>query len=447
MVIFIVVHVHLSMVLTAEHISFCQCRNKQVDAAEYDDVLTTKDNVVVEELVNDQDKQDKIVKKGKRIKTKGLETKFKEKSSSDVLSADIGEAEIEDLPTALDAMKSNQINGQTVKPNIEEPIELVNKSEQKTETSKSIKKKVAKKEAINENQILEQEDKLEKQGEEIKKETLDSKELDVSDVDASPKEKITKKKIIKKTPKQAHIADEKIPEDGTKEIIPDAIENNIQPDNKQSEDTTLDSKKVTVSEKMVSMSKKGISDTEKENSFEEPMEMEESVSSSSSEFSSSSYSSNDESVTDKMAKVDIKDKKVKSLKKKRARRDTEKLIDDQVDESSEIDQKDKPASPEELSPNEQDVLLVLETMEEKVDSVEAKKAKSTLSVEEKMLAQKGKKKGEHKEAVFEKPKLKKAERVQRDLPKQELEEVDLKKHKFEKLALHEMVTEYLIKYY
>jgi hypothetical protein len=126
-------------------------------------------------------------------------------SSSDVLSADIGEAEIEDLPTALDAMKSNQINGQTVKPNIEKPLELVNKSEQKTETSKSTKQKVAKKGASKESQILEQEDKLVKEDEEMKKETLGSKELDINDEDAFPKEKVTKKKLIKKTPKQAHV--------------------------------------------------------------------------------------------------------------------------------------------------------------------------------------------------------------------------------------------------
>ena len=398
-------------------------------------------------MPTDEKRDEKLVKKGKRIKTKGLETKFKPNLDSDVLNEDIGDTEIDELPPAPDVMKSNQIDGITAKPNIEEPLESVHKSEQKTETPKSIKKKVEKKVDSKENQILEQEDKLEKQEEEKKKETLDSKELDVSDVDASPKEKIIKKKIVKKTPKQAHVADEKIPEDGTNEIMPDAIENNIKPDYKPYEETTLDNKKVTVSKKTVSMPKKGIADTEKENSLEEPMEIEESTSSSSSEFSSSSYSSNDESVTDKMAKVDIKDKKVRSLKKKRARRDTEKVSDDQVDESSEIDHKVKPNSPEELSSNEQDVPLVVETMEDKKDSIEGKRAKSKLSVEEKMLAQKTKKKGELKEAVFEKPKLKKAERVQRDLPKQTLEEVDLKKHRLEKLALHEMVTEYLLKYY
>ena len=49
------------------------------------------------------------------------------------------------------------------------------------------------------------------------------------------------------------------------------------------------------------------------------------------------------------------------------------------------------------------------------------------------IAQKTKKKGEIKEAVFEKPKLKKAERIQRDIPKQELEEEELSLSKRQKV--------------
>ena len=46
---------------------------------------------------------------------------------------------------------------------------------------------------------------------------------------------------------------------------------------------------------------------------------------------------------------------------------------------------------------------------------------------------------EVKEPVFEKPKLKKSQRVQREIQKEELEIVELKKHELEKLALQEMV--------
>ena len=55
------------------------------------------------------------------------------------------------------------------------------------------------------------------------------------------------------------------------------------------------------------------------------------------------------------------------------------------------------------------------------------------------MAQKAKKSTEVKEPVFEKPKLKKSQRVQREIQKEELEIVELKKHELEKLALQEMV--------
>ena len=116
--------------------------------------------------------------------------------------------------------------------------------------------------------------------------------------------------------------DDQIPGDRTEEIMPDVIENNIQPNYNVHEDTTLDKTNVTQSQKEISKPKKSLADTkENEKISEGPMEVIESSTTISSEFSSSSYSSDDESVTDRMAKVEIKDKKVKSLKKKGARRD------------------------------------------------------------------------------------------------------------------------------
>ena len=398
--------------------------------------------MVVEELVTDQGNNERIVEKGKRIKTKGLQKKFKQKSSSDVLNANIQETESQELQTSPGVITSNQNDGLIVETTIEKPLDSVHKSKQKTDTSKSIKRKTTVKGDGNENPTEEQEDQPQKQDEEINKETMETKLVEFSNVDASPEDKMPKKKIMKKPPKQAHVADKKIVDDPTEDIIPNTIENNIHPDYKSYDDTKFDKKNATLDQNNVSISQKEISDTEKDNTLEVPKEIEESAFSSSSEFSRSSYSSNDESVTDKMSKNYIIDKKVRNLKKKRARRDTEKVSDDQVDESSEVEPMVKPTSA-----NKEVVALLAETTDDKIESIEQKKAKSKLSVEEKIRSQKTKKNDGVKDAVFEKPKLKKAERIQRDLPKQKLEEVDLKKHKLEQLALHEMVIEYLLKYY
>ena len=174
---------------------------------------------------------------------------------------------------------------------------------------------------------------------------------------------------------------------------------------------------------------------------DKPIETKEPTNTVTSSGSSiSGCSSDTESFTDIHAKVHIKDKKPKHLTKKRPRRETEKSMDDKVEVASEEDNGDKNTCPDLKLNSGQDVSMATAKTEENIDSVHEKKAIGSLSVEEDMKTQKSSDKGGHKEPVFEKPRLKKAERIQRDLPKQELEIVDLKKHRLEQLALHEMVT-------
>ena len=72
-----------------------------------------------------------------------------------------------------------------------------------------------------------------------------------------------------------------------------------------------------------------------------------------------------------------------------------------------------------------------------------KNEKVSITTEEQISPKKPNDTVQVEEGTFAKPKLKKAERIKRALPKEELEVVDLKKHKLEQLALHEMVKMYI----
>ena len=166
----------------------------------------------------------------------------------------------------------------------------------------------------------------------------------------------------------------------------------------------------------------------------------ESDASTNSEISITSFSttSDEERVAVKKDQVVGETQKIKKLKKKRARRNTEKLASDEIDDLSETDDAIEKHTHGHLSVQKREALLVIDPTKP-----DFKNEKVSITTEEQISPKKPNDTVQVEEGTFAKPKLKKAERIKRALPKEELEVVDLKKHKLEQLALHEMVKMYI----
>ena len=166
----------------------------------------------------------------------------------------------------------------------------------------------------------------------------------------------------------------------------------------------------------------------------------ESDASSHSEISITSFSttSDEERIVVKEDQAVGDTQKIKKFKKSRARRNTEKLTSDETDDLSETDDATEKHTHGHLSAHENEGISVIDPTKSNV-----KVEKVSITTEEQILPKKGYDKVQIEEGMFEKPKLKKAERIKRALPKEELDVVDLKKHKLEQLALHEMVKLYI----
>ena len=162
--------------------------------------------------------------------------------------------------------------------------------------------------------------------------------------------------------------------------------------------------------------------------------------STNSEISITSFSttSDEDRVAVKKDEVVGETQKIKKLKKKRARRNTEKLASDEIDDLSETDDAIEKHTHGHLSLHKREALLVIDPTK-----TNFKDGKVSIGTEEQISPKKPNDTVQGEEGTFAKPKLKKAERIKRALPKEELEVVDLKKHKLEQLALHEMVKMYI----
>merc|ERR1712141_394094 len=144
--------------------------------------------------------------------------------------------------------------------------------------------------------------------------------------------------------------------------------------------------------------------------------------------------SDEERVAVKKDQVVGETQKIKKLKKKRARRNTERLASDEIDDLSETDDAIENHTLGHLSVHKGEALLVIDPTKP-----DFKNEKVSITAEEQISPKKPNDTVQVEEGTFAKPKLKKAERIRRALPKEELEVVDLKKHKLEQLALHEMI--------